>query len=280
MGSRMAERLQGAGFDLVVHNRTREKAEPLLANGAVWADGSAGVGRAAEVVFTMLADPESVRETALAGDGLLSGLRPGNLWVDCTTVNPSFSREMGQAAHERGVRFMDAPVAGSKQPAAEGQLLFLAGGDEADVEACRPYFDAMGRDVVHAGGIGTGTSMKMLFNMMLGINMAAFAEMLALGASMGIARESVLDALIGSAVAAPFVQGKRSRIEQDEYGTEFPLKWMHKDLHLAAVTAYETGVAMPVENAAKEAFALAERLGLSEEDFSAVVRAYVRKPGD
>src|SRR5882757_11129962 len=114
MGSRMAANLQKAGCSLVVYNRTREKAETLVAGGAIWADSPAALAAQVEIVFTMLASPEAVREAALGKDGFLSHLASSRLWVDCSTVNPSFSKEMAAQAQARDVRFLDTPVTGSK----------------------------------------------------------------------------------------------------------------------------------------------------------------------
>lgn len=270
MGRRMAANLLDDGADLVVYNRTKAKADPLVEQGATWADTPADLARRVDLLFTMVANPEAVRQVALGPDGFLDALKPGTLWADCSTVNPSFTRTMADEARERDIRFVDAPVAGTKGPAEEGALLFLVGGEEADVDVCRPYFEVMGREVVHIGGQGMGTALKMVVNMLLGTSMVAFSEALALGQSLGIDRKQLVDTLIGSPVVAPFLEYKRSKIEEGEYEPDFPLKWMLKDMHLAALTGYEEGTALPTENAAKEVFALAARQGWSEQDFAAV----------
>lgn len=271
MGSRMAANLRSAGHTVAVHNRTREKAEQLLSLGATWAASPADVARQAETVFTMLAPPEAVRQAALGRDGFLGTLEPGRLWVDCSTVNPSSSREMAEKARERGIRFVDAPVTGSKSYAAEAKLTFWVGGATADLESCRPLLECMGDRVIHCGGQGMGSSLKMVMNQMLGTVMAAFSEGLVLGETLGLPRKVLLDALLDGAAGAPFLKLKRGRIETGNYeAADFSLRWLHKDLHLAAVSAYDSGVAMPVTNAAKEAYGLAVRGGRGDEDFSAI----------
>lgn len=274
MGSRMAANLQEQGHDLVVYNRTRKKADALVAGGATAAASPADVAGQVDVLFTVLSDPQAVEETALGPDGFLDQLSPGALWVDSSTVNPSFSRRMARAARERHVRFVDAPVAGTKGPAEKGELLFLVGGDAADVEQCQPYFDVMGRQTLHLGETGNGAAMKMVANLLLGQAMVAFSEALVFGQAMGLSREMLFDLLLNSAVVAPFVAGKRAKIESDDYEADFPLRWMHKDLHLVSTTAYEEEVALPSGNIAKELFALAERRGLGGEDFSAIYRLF------
>jgi 3-hydroxyisobutyrate dehydrogenase-like beta-hydroxyacid dehydrogenase len=220
----------------------------------------------------MLSAPDAVEEMALGHTGFLDQMRAKSLWVDCSTVNPSFSRHMAARASERRVRFVDAPVAGTKGPAEKGDLLFIVGGDQNDVDEIQPLLDIMGRQVIHVGGIGMGTSLKMVFNLLLGEAMLAFSEAMALGQSLGISQERLFEMLVGSAAVAPFIARKRPKIEGDDYEADFPLRWMQKDLQLASQTAYEQGVALPAVNVVKEVYALAMRYGLAEEDFSAIYR--------
>jgi len=277
MGSRMAANLQKAGHSVVVHNRTREKAEPLLSHGATWADTPAELAAQVEIIFTMLANPEAVQEAALGKDGFLSALASGHMWVDCSTVNPSFSMEMAAQAHALGIRFLDAPVTGSKGPAALGKLIFWVGGDTADLEECRPLFECMGNRIVHGGGHGMGASLKMVMNQLLGTTMAAFAEGLVLGKSLGLPLEILFEALLGGPLTAPFVAGKRERIENENFeDADFLLRWLQKDLHLASVSAYETGVSMPLTNVAKEIYRFAIREGDGDKDFSAIYHYLAR----
>jgi 3-hydroxyisobutyrate dehydrogenase-like beta-hydroxyacid dehydrogenase len=270
MGSRMAANLLKSGYHLVVYNRTTEKARPLLAKGATWAKNPASLAEGADILFTILADPDAVQNTALGPSGFLDRMRPGTIWVDSSTVNPSFTKKMAQEAHERRVHFVDAPVAGTKGPAEQAQLTFLVGGDAEDVQACQPLFEAMGKKIIHMGPNGMGTSAKMVVNLLLGEAMLAFSEALSLGQSLDIPMERLMNLLVGGAVAAPFTAGKRAKIENSQYEPEFPLKWMRKDLQLVSLTGYEQGVALPTANAAKEIYTLAERQGWGELDFSAI----------
>ena len=270
MGSRMAANLQQNGYKLTVHNRTPDKATALINDGATWADTPAATAGDADILITMLAHPEAVMETALGADGFLDVLRPGTLWVDCSTVNPSFSRKMAEEATARQVRFLDAPVGGTKPHAAQGQLIFIVGGDEAALETVRPLFEVMGNRIVHVGSAGMGTALKVVVNYLLATSMAAFAEGMVLGQALGLPQELLFNVLIGGPVTAPFVAMKREKMAQGDYDAEFPLRWMQKDVHMAATAAYESGVALPVGNAAKELYRLADRQGLGQEDFSAI----------
>ena len=271
MGSRMAANLQKQGHSLVVFNRTRDKADALIADGARWAQTPAALASQVEIVFTMLAHPAAVEEAALGQDGLLSELTPGKIWIDCSTVDPSFSRRIAAAAAEHGIHFLGAPVSGSKGVAAEAKLTFLVGGQANILETCRPLLDCMGSKIIHCGGPGAGASLKIVMNQLLGTVMAAFAEGLVLGESLGLSREALFGALLSGPAAAPFLSVKRERIEKGDFEhADFPLQWLQKDLQLATASAYETGVAMPVTNVAKEIYRLAIREGHGEQDFSAI----------
>ena len=270
MGSRMAANLQKHGYSLVVFNRTRAKAEPLLGPCGTFSDSPAKVADQVDILFTMLASPDAVEQTALHVNGFLNCLRPNALWVDCSSVNPSFSKKMAAAAAARQIHFVDAPVTGSADVAEQGTLVFWVGGEDADLETIRSLLLCMGNKIIHVGGHGMGTSLKMVVNLLMGNAMAAFAEGMALGQGLGISRKVLFDSLLGMPTVAPFLALKREKIETGNYEAEFPLRWMQKDLHLASVSAYESDVAMPLTNAAKELYRLAMREGYATEDFSAV----------
>jgi 3-hydroxyisobutyrate dehydrogenase-like beta-hydroxyacid dehydrogenase len=270
MGSRMAANLQKHGFSLAVFNRTPDKAEPLLGPCGTFSESPAELAKEVNVLFTMLAHPGAVEEAALGANGFLSHLRPHALWVDCSSVNPSFSKKMAAAAAARRIRFVDAPVTGSAPVAADGKLIFWIGGDPVDVEEIRRLLLCMGNKIVHVGGHSMGTSMKMVINLLLGTGMAAFAEAMELGQGLGLSQKTLFDSLLSTPTVAPFLASKREKIESGNYETEFPLRWMQKDMHLASVSAYETGVPLPVTNVTKEIYRLAMRGGYETKDFSAI----------
>ncbi len=266
----MATNLQKHGCSLVMFNRTRAKAEPLLGPCGTFSDSPAKVADQVEILFTMLANPEAIEQTALRANGFLNYLRPNAFWIDCSSVNPSFSKKMAAAAAARQIHFIDAPVTGSAAVAAEGKLVFWVGGEEADLETIRSLLLCMGNKIVHVGGHGMGTSLKMVINLLMGNAMAAFAEGMTLGEGLGISRKVLFDSLLGLPAVAPFLAAKRNNIESGNYDPEFPLRWMQKDLHLASVSGYETDVALPVTNVTKEVYRLAIREGHAIEDFSAI----------
>ena len=253
MGSRMAANLLSSGHDLVVHNRTRDKAEALLGAGARWAATPADAVRGVEVLFTMLSTPEVVQTLATAEDGFLAAMDTGSRWVDCSTVNPEFARWMSGIAGGQGI-----------------QLIFFAGGGREDIEFVRPLLDSMGKRVLHLGGPGQGAAIKMLFNLMLGSAMVAYSEALVLGKALGLSPQTMAEVLLDAPVSAPFLKLKQPVIESGDFEAHFPLRWMRKDLQLAAQSAYEHGVALPALNVIKEVYALAEKDGRGEMDFAAV----------
>ena len=270
MGSRMAANLQKLGYELIAHNRTKEKARDLLDNGATWADTPMQVGKSSDLVITMLSTPEVVQEIAVGGQGLLQGMKPGSLWINCSTVNPSFTIEMARIASEHNIRYLDAPVAGTKGPAENGELLFLAGGDETSLAEAAPLFEIMGKKTLHLGEVGKGAAMKMLINQLLGQSMVAFAEALVMGEAMGIKKQILFDVLLNTPVVAPVMAAIRPKLENGNYEANFPLKWIQKDLHLSSISAYESGVATPNLHATKEIFAQAKQHGFGDLDFTAV----------
>ena len=270
MGSRMARNLLASGHELTVYNRTRERADPLVAAGATRADTPAAAASGAEALITMLSTHVVIQTLAVEENGFLAAMPRGCRWVDCSTVHPGFVRWMAGLAGAHGVHYVDAPVAGTKGPAATGELIFLAGGRRKDIDYCQPLFDSMGQKVIHMGGIGQGAAMKMAVNLMLGSAMAAYSEALVLGESLGLSRQMMAEVLLASPVSAPFLKAKQALIDQGNFDAHFPLRWMRKDLQLAAQSAYEQGVALPALNAIKELYALAEKDGMGAQDFAAV----------
>ncbi len=274
MGSAMANNLLNNDVKLTIWNRTKEKAEPLINKGAVYKGSAHEAVEDADIVFSMLTDPEAVEEVALSETGFLQSMKPGALWVDSSTVNPSFSKKANQLAMKEEIRFVDAPVAGSKGPAQQGELVFLVGGEKQDVEEAAPYFDYMGKKHIHVGPNSQGTSFKMVVNLMLASNMAAFAEGMILGERLGLSKDFLLDTLPGMPVSAPFLQMKAGKVKEDNYEEEFALKNMHKDLHLAALSGYEENAALKLTNMVKEVYAEAKVNGYDNLDFSAIYDFY------
>jgi 3-hydroxyisobutyrate dehydrogenase/glyoxylate/succinic semialdehyde reductase len=273
MGSCMAANLAKSGNNLLVYNRTKEKASELLKNNNVeWMNFPEDVGKNTNIIITMLSDPNAVRETALGKKGFLDKLEKESVWIDCSTVNPSFSVEMSKEAGNRGIHFIDAPVSGSIGPAERGELLFYAGGSEEIIKKYEFLFNAMGKKIIYAGENGKGTSMKMINNLLLGEAITAFAEALTLGESLGIDKKLLLDVFSESPVTPPFIKLKRTKFETDKFDTEFPLRLMDKDFSLVLKTAAECQLELESLGSTASVFNEAVGMGFGEEDFSAIYK--------
>lgn len=277
MGSRMAGRLQAAGKPLVVYNRTREKADTLIGKGAKWAGSPRAVGERADIIFTMLANPQAVDAVAYGEKGLLNGLKPGSLWIDSSTINPAHSVKLAKDAAEKDVRFLDAPVAGSTAPAEKGELIFFVGGSDKDVEEARPLLDIMGKDIQHKGPNGQGTAMKLVNNLMLGQTIAAFSEAVAFGESLGLEKEDLIKTLVGGPNAAPILQFKKNKILKEDFEkADFKVNSIYKDFELASEEAYAHDFALPISNTVKALYGLIKQYGKGEHDFASVY-AFLKK---
>jgi len=270
MGSRMATNLQKEGHNLYLYNRTKSKADFLVSKGGSWKTSPAEAAKEASILITMLSTPEVVAATASGAEGFLNALKPGSIWLNCSTINPSAAVKMEQLASQKGIRYIDAPVAGTKAPAEKGELLFLVGGEEEVVSEVQPLLDIMGKKTIHLGVTGNGSKMKMLINLLLAQSMLAFGEAMALGKGMGLSESLLFNVLCNTPVIAPFIGLLRPKLEQNDQDANFPLKWIQKDIHLATTTAYEIGVPMPSLNTAKEVYAQAKQYGLGDNDFSAI----------
>jgi 3-hydroxyisobutyrate dehydrogenase-like beta-hydroxyacid dehydrogenase len=270
MGSRMTANLVGAGHSVRVWNRTRKKLVPLEEIGCVVADTPRAAVEGADVVFTMLADPQALEQVALGPDGFLDGLSGRCTWVDHSTVDPATSRRMGAEAANRGVRFLDIPVSGSSGAAQNAKLVFFAGGEKDDLERVTPLLSAMGSRVVHAGSVGAGTTLKLVNNLFLAQAQAAWSEALGLASRLGLPEGIVHEAILPTHVAPAFLGFKRAKIEKRDWTPEFPLKHALKDVRLALAAAKESGIDLPQLAASERIYAQAVLQGLGDSDISAV----------
>jgi len=271
MGSRMATNLlKHEGITLTVFNRSPEAMAPLKNAGAQAADSAREAVADADMVFTMLSAPEVVEKVAFGDGGFIDAMGEGALWINCSTVNPSYTRECAERAGARGLRFLDAPVAGTKMPAETGELTFLLGGESAAVEEVRPLLDHMGQKILHVGPAGQGSAFKMLVNALLAQSMLVYSETALLGEKLGFSRDFLMDTLPNLPVTAPFLKGKAELIKEGDYDPQFPLELMLKDLQLLDVTAYEQKQPLFLASLAKSVYGQANNAGHGRDDFAAV----------
>ena len=272
MGAPMAGRLSDAGHDVVVWSRTRAHAEALAGRAQV-ADSPADAGSKADVAVTMLTDGGALEEVVLGRDGLAGGLASGTLLIDMSTTGPAPARKVAEALEERGVEFVDAPVAGSVGPATEGTLAIMVGGSDEAVGRARPLLEILGdpERTWHVGPVGAGQAAKLMINLVLGGVTAAVAEGFTFGRLLGLSPDIALDVLEGASVAAQTVRSKRELLRSGDYGDPgFRLALMHKDLRLALDAARAARADLPLTERVAELYAGAEGRGLADQDYAAV----------
>lgn len=279
MGSRMAGRLLAAHHDVVVYNRTLERARPLEQRGAKVAATPRELAAGAEIVCSSVANDAALEQVMFGPDGALAGTRTGTVLIEMSTVNPRTSRRLHEAARSKGVSVLDAPVSGSTVQAEEGQLVIFVGGEEDVYQKCQPILGALGSKTFYLGASGAGATMKLCVNTLLGLGVQALAEAIALGVKAGLPRERFLQVLGETAVVSPSQKSKLDNARKDEYPAAFALRLMFKDFGLILETAMELSVSMPATAAAVQVAAAEHARQLaahSEEDFSVVVRAMER----
>ncbi len=271
MGLGMAQNLLKAGFGLAVYNRTAAKAQSLVDGGARVADSPANAVKGAEVVVAMVSDDEASRKMWMGENGALATAEAGAVLVESSTLSPAWVEELGAAAGARGLELLDAPVTGSRPQAETAQITFLVGGSEAALRAATPVLGAMGKEIVHLGPLGSGARMKLVNNFLSGVQVASLAEGIAWLERSGLDRDKALDILKRGAPGSPIFGTISARMTGREYGVNFLLRLMSKDLAYAGAAAEAAGVDLTMARAAREMFERASAAGFGEMDMSAVI---------
>ncbi len=253
MGTSMCGHLLSAGFDVTVSNRTKEKAKGLLERGAKWAESPRLVAEQSDVVLAIVGFPKDVREVFLGTDGALAGSKPGNVLVDMTTSQPSLSVEIYQAAMEKNVAALDAPVSGGDKGAKEAALSIMIGGDASVVEALSAVWNAMGKTVVHQGPPGSGQHTKMVNQILISTGMIGVCEALIYGYRAGLDLETVLKSVGSGAAGSWSLTNLGPRILQNNFDPGFFVEHFIKDMGIALAESRRMGLALP-------GLALAEQL--------------------
>lgn len=256
MGAAMCGHLLKAGYQAVVFNRTRSKAEGLLAMGAEWADSPKAVAEAADIVFSIVGFPHDVREVILGDRGALAGCKPGNIIVDMTTSEPALAVEIAARAAERGVASLDAPVTGGDVGAREARLSIMVGGDPAAYEAVLPCFQVMGKTVVYQGGPGRGQHTKMANQILIASTMIAVCEGLLYAYRAGLDLNKVLESVASGSAGSWSLSNLGPRIIKNRFEPGFFVEHFIKDMGIALAEAKRMGLCLP-------GLALAHQLYLS-----------------
>lgn len=274
MGKPMAEHLLGKGFAVKVFNRTKARAKELAELGAAIASTPAEAAKNADVVITMVSDDTAIREVYEGPDGLLAGARPGTTVIDCSTISADLARKLGEQLTKASLKFLDAPVTGSKQAAESGTLVFMVGGESDVIERQRDVFEAMGNKIIHMGPHGSGAATKLAHNTMVAVHNAALAEGVAIAAAAGVDPKSFLEVVTAGAASSRAAEIKGPKLLSGDWSVQFALALMLKDLKLASGFADRLGVPTPMLGAAKSLFHTAQQSGFGSLDLSAVAQVY------
>jgi 2-hydroxy-3-oxopropionate reductase len=271
MGAAMARNLLlGAGHGLVVHNRTRAKAEELAEHGADVADSPREVAETSGVVITMLPGPPEVEEVVAGEGGLLEGAREGSLIIDMSTSSPILAQELYCVAKDKGVGMLDAPVSGGDVGAIDGTLSIMVGGEEDDFERARPLFGAMGETVVHVGGAGAGQTVKACNQIVVALVIEAVSEALVLGSKAGVKAEKVIEVLSGGLAASRVLEVKGEKLLSRDFDPGGKVEYHRKDLGIALEAGREHGAALPVTAVVDQMFGALMAKGRGGWDHSAL----------
>ena len=272
MGAPMAKNLAAAGYELVLHNRTREKAERLARQiGATVARSPKEVAEGCGTVITMLPAPPEVEEVIAGDGGLLEGAREGSLLVDMSTSSPALARELARRAREKGVGMLDAAVSGGDVGAIEGTLSIMAGGEGEDFERARTLFEAMGKTVVHVGGPGSGQTVKAANQIVVALVIEAVSEALVLSAKAGVDPARVIEVLSGGLAANKVMEVKKEKLLNRDFEPGGKVESHRKDLRIALEAGREHGVALPVTALVHEMFGALVAKGRAGWDHSALI---------
>lgn len=279
MGSHITERLLQKGHTVTGYNRTRSKADWLVKKGMQWADSPRAVADAADIIFTMVTNSAALSAITEGPDGLLSGIRPGKILVDMSTVSPSFSRSLAARVREAGGDMLDAPVSGGVITVQQGKLSVMVGGRTDTFERVRPVLLDFGPKVTHVGDNGLALSMKIATNLNLAVQMLAFCESVLLAEKSGISRETAVDVLTHSAVASPMIQYRGPFVLRLPDEAWFNVNMMQKDMVLALEAGRQYDLPLPSTAVANEFLTAARAMGLAKEDFAVIFQVLAKMAG-
>ncbi|MBU0926492.1 MAG: NAD(P)-dependent oxidoreductase [Spirochaetes bacterium] len=274
MGASMAGHLLKAGAKLAVYNRTKSKADALVAAGAVWAGSPAAAAAGADVVFTMVGFPSDVEEVYLGQDGIVAAARPGAVLVDLTTSDPALAVRVSAAAKAAGKAAIDAPVSGGDTGARNATLSIMVGGDEAAFAAVKPFLDVMGKTAVLQGGPGAGQHTKMANQISVAASLIGAVESMSYAKKAGLDPLRVLDSIGGGAAQSWQLVGMSPRMLAGDFAPGFYSKHFLKDLRIALDSAKSMGERLPLLTLAESLFQRMQEAGFGELGTQALYRLY------
>jgi 3-hydroxyisobutyrate dehydrogenase-like beta-hydroxyacid dehydrogenase len=267
MGHSMAANLVKAGHEVAVWNRTPGK----QVEGASLATTPAEAARGREVVWMCVSDTAAVEQVLFGPDGVESALESGAIVVDSSTISPSATLQFAERVRAKGADYVDAPVTGSKIAAASGQLIFIVGGSDPTVERLGPLFAAMGKKIIRMGETGKGQACKLGGNLMIALIYEGFAEALTLTTKLGVDRERMVEFVNNTMVRSGVTDYKAPFVLNHDFTPNFPLRLMHKDIHLMLDAAREHRVKLPGLETVEEIYEIATEEGHADQDYAATL---------
>lgn len=272
MGAGMAGCLIRHGYDINLFNRTRSKAEKVAEAGGAVSFSPAEAATDADVVITMLSDPDALFGTMQGDEGILTTIRPGTILIDCSTVSPTATRQVHQMLRSKEAEMLDAPVFGSRNEAEKGKLGFLVGGCEQVLSRVEPVLSCMGQ-VNHIGSNGLGTSAKLVLNLIMAGTLQIFNEGMVLASKSGLDPDAMLELILSSRARSGIIEMKAPQVLNRNFNPFFPLHLMAKDIRLADEFASDFGVKLPVAGVLKRVYEQCMDAGWGTEDFCASIQA-------
>ncbi|MDA7640616.1 NAD(P)-dependent oxidoreductase [Opitutaceae bacterium] len=274
MGKSMAGHLLEAGYPVSVYNRTKSKADDLVARGATWVDSPAAASVDADVVITIVGFPADVEETYFGSEGVFQTMPPGGLVIDMTTSSPVLAKRIASVASEKGIGALDAPVSGGDLGAKEARLSIMIGGDDASFERAKPLFEIMGKNIQLQGPAGSGQYTKMCNQIAIAAGMVAIAESLAYAKAAGLDPKKVLASIETGAAGSWSLSNLAPRALDGNYDPGFFVKHFIKDMGIAIESATEMGLTLPGLNLAKELYDRVAADGGADDGTHALFRFY------
>jgi 3-hydroxyisobutyrate dehydrogenase-like beta-hydroxyacid dehydrogenase len=270
MGHPMGANLLKNGHELTVWNRTASRGDDLVARGAKRAATPRELAAASDVIITIVSDPPALESVYWGEGGVFSGVKRGSLMIESSTVSPALERRAAKAAADLGVEFLEAPVTGGTWGAEKGELVFMVGGEAGTLKRAEPVLGSMGKKWFHLGPIGAGQTVKLAMNLLLDVQVEAFAEALALVTKAGVPGQSLYEVMQSSMGRSGVIDLKGANMLKGEYKPSFPLRLMHKDVGLALDLANQLGVPLPAAAASREVLSAVKGAMKEDVDFSAL----------
>lgn len=275
MGAPMAANLAKAGHEVTVWNRSKGK----KVSGARTVATPAEAAKDADLVWICVADTKAVEEVLFGTDGVERSLRPGMLVVDSSTILPSASKEFAERIRAKGADFVDAPITGSKIGAEQGTLVFIVGGREESVERLKPFFAVMGKQYIRVGEQGLGEAAKIGMNLMIALIYEGFAEALTLTTKLGVPREKLVELVQASMIRSGVTDYKAPFVLKKDFSPNFPLRLMHKDIHLMLEAARAAKVELPGLEKVEEIYEESVKEGWKDLDYAATIGVIEKRGG-